>query len=394
MIFSPHSMEVESVVQRSKRLVIEANKARQLLLAPRISQVGSRQEVRWCSPPSGWVKVNTDGAHRSDSGLSACGGVNRDNRGSWLGGFSKTVGMCSVPCYFIFGDSLSDVNNNNKLVTTAKVNYSPYVIDFPQGPTGRFTNGRTIQDIIVQLLDFQEFIPPFATSRGQEILKGVNYASGSAGILNESGQGDQISVNNQLSNHQIIFSTMADMLGECLASKLLRKCIYEVQIGINDYINNYFMPQYYNTSRIFTPHQYVAFLIQQYSRQIKILYNNGARMLALFGIGSIGCTPSAMALYGRNGCFTMANTSCCEIGSDGSLCVPGSEPCEDRSPYVFSDAVHPSEAWNEVTTTQAYGTKSSAQAHPLNIKTMAQLLRNNHDTDGDIWEWQETLVSL
>lgn len=40
----------------------------------------------------------------------------------------------------------------------------------------------------VQLLGFQEFIPPFATSRGQEILKGVNYASGSAGILNESGQ--------------------------------------------------------------------------------------------------------------------------------------------------------------------------------------------------------------
>ncbi|KAK8490393.1 hypothetical protein V6N11_083539 [Hibiscus sabdariffa] len=93
-----------------------------------------------------------------------------------------------VPCYFIFGDSLSDSGNNNDLATTAKVNYSPYGIDFPEGHTGRFCNGRTMQDIIVQLLGFQEFIPPFATARGQEILKGVNYASGSAGILNESGQ--------------------------------------------------------------------------------------------------------------------------------------------------------------------------------------------------------------
>lgn len=53
-----------------------------------------------------------------------------------------------VPCYFIFGDSLSDDGNNNDLATTAKVDYSPYGIDFPKGPTGRFTNGRTMQDII------------------------------------------------------------------------------------------------------------------------------------------------------------------------------------------------------------------------------------------------------
>ena len=30
----------------------------------------------------------------------------------------------------------------------AKANYQPYGIDFPAGPTGRFTNGRNIGDII------------------------------------------------------------------------------------------------------------------------------------------------------------------------------------------------------------------------------------------------------
>jgi len=53
-----------------------------------------------------------------------------------------------VPCLFVFGDSLSDSGNNNDLVTAARVNYKPYGIDFPAGPTGRFTNGLTSIDII------------------------------------------------------------------------------------------------------------------------------------------------------------------------------------------------------------------------------------------------------
>lgn len=53
-----------------------------------------------------------------------------------------------APCFFIFGDSTFDSGNNNNLSCKAKVNYSPYGIDFPKGPTGRFTNGRTIPDLI------------------------------------------------------------------------------------------------------------------------------------------------------------------------------------------------------------------------------------------------------
>ncbi|KAK7256543.1 hypothetical protein RIF29_29996 [Crotalaria pallida] len=56
-----------------------------------------------------------------------------------------------VPGLFIFGDSLSDNGNNNNLATNAKSNFKPYGIDFPAGPTGRFTNGRTIIDIICKI---------------------------------------------------------------------------------------------------------------------------------------------------------------------------------------------------------------------------------------------------
>ena len=39
-----------------------------------------------------------------------------------------------------------------------------------------------------ELLGFNQFIPPFATARGRDILVGVNYASGAAGIRDESGR--------------------------------------------------------------------------------------------------------------------------------------------------------------------------------------------------------------
>lgn len=34
-----------------------------------------------------------------------------------------------------------------------------------------------------------------------------------------------------------------------------------------------------------------------------ILYNSGARTIALFGLGSTGCTPDAIDSYGTNGSY-------------------------------------------------------------------------------------------
>lgn len=125
---------------------------------------------------------------------------------------------------FIFGDSLTEVGNNNYLqMSLAKSNFPYYGVDYEGGmATGRFTNGRTIGDIICKIKNssiiWQKWVlqpykydhvigfswllcqiaaeklgipspPPFLSLslNDDAILKGINYASGGAGILNDTG---------------------------------------------------------------------------------------------------------------------------------------------------------------------------------------------------------------
>jgi hypothetical protein len=45
----------------------------------------------------------------------------------------------------------------------------------------------TFYFIAAQLLGLPNFIPPYANTEGEDIVLGVNYASGAAGIRNETG---------------------------------------------------------------------------------------------------------------------------------------------------------------------------------------------------------------
>lgn len=63
-------------------------------------------------------------------------------------GITASNGQTVKPASFILGDSLVDPGNNNYILTLAKSNFRPNGLDFPQGPTGRFCNGRTTADFI------------------------------------------------------------------------------------------------------------------------------------------------------------------------------------------------------------------------------------------------------
>ncbi|KAD5961850.1 hypothetical protein E3N88_13323 [Mikania micrantha] len=91
--------------------------------------------------------------------------------------------------FFVFGDSLVDSGNNNYLATTARADSPPYGIDHPSHrPTGRFSNGYNIPDLISLRIGSEPTLPylsPMLT--GQKLLIGANFASAGIGILNDTG---------------------------------------------------------------------------------------------------------------------------------------------------------------------------------------------------------------
>lgn len=75
----------------------------------------------------------------------------------------------------------------------------------------------------------------------------------------------------QVANYRTTVQQVVGILGsEDSAANYLRKCIYSVGMGSNDYLNNYFMPLYYSSSRQYTPEQFANVLIQQYRQQLRV----------------------------------------------------------------------------------------------------------------------------
>lgn len=80
-------------------------------------------------------------------------------------------------------------------------------------------------------------------------------------------------MNQQLTNHAITILQLVDLIGNGSSARVrqhLNKCIYTVAMGNNDYINNYFYPEYYQTSSLYTPEQYAEILVKQYSKQLSV----------------------------------------------------------------------------------------------------------------------------
>ncbi|CAN6999174.1 unnamed protein product [Brassica oleracea var. botrytis] len=347
---------------------------------------------------------------------------------------SQRQQQSQVPCLYIFGDSLVDNGNNNRLLSLARANYRPYGIDFPQGATGRFTNGRTYVDALAQILGFRTYIPPYSRIRGQALLRGANFASGAAGIRDETGDnlGAHTSMNQQVNSYTSAVQQMLQYFrGDTNElQRYLSRCIFYSGMGSNDYLNNYFMPDFYSTSTDYNDKTYAESLIKNYTQQLTRLYQFGARKVIVTAVGQIGCIPYELARYnnrnnstGRcndkinnaialfnsqlkklvdrfnngqlqgakfvyldtykstsdlaaNGAaygFEVVDKGCCGVGrNNGQItCLPLQQPCSDRTKYLFWDAFHPTETANILLAKSNFN--SRAYAYPINIQELANL---------------------
>ncbi|ESR56531.1 hypothetical protein CICLE_v10020640mg [Citrus x clementina] len=341
------------------------------------------------------------------------------------------VRLAEGRAFFVFGDSLVDSGNNNYLATTARADAPPYGIDFPtHRPTGRFSNGFNIPDIISQRIGQSEAPLPYLSPElnGQRLLIGANFASAGIGILNDTGIQfvNIIRMFRQLDYFAEYQRRVSAVIGAQQARQLVNRALVLITVGGNDFVNNYYLVPYSARSRQFTLPNYVKYIISEYRKLLMRLYELGARRVLVTGTGPLGCVPAELALRGSNGgCsaelqratslynpqleqmlqginrkigqtvfiaantqqthmdfvsnpqaygFTTAKVACCGQGPNNGLglCTALSNLCPNRQLYAFWDPFHPSEKANRLIVEQIFSGSTNYMT-PMNLSTVMAL---------------------
>ncbi|KAK4480190.1 hypothetical protein RD792_013252 [Penstemon davidsonii] len=329
--------------------------------------------------------------------------------------------------FFVFGDSLVDNGNNNYLITTARADSPPYGIDYPtHRPTGQFSNGLNIPDLISEHLGMEPtepYLNPLLC--GKKLLVGANFASAGVGILNDTGIQflHIIRIGQQLDYFKEYQTRVAGLIGSEQTQSLVNKAIVLITLGGNDFVNNYYLVPFSARSRQFSLPDYVRYLISEYRKVLRKLYDLGARRVLVTGTGPMGCVPAELAQRSRAGecsveltratelynpqlnrmltglnaelganVFVAANTynmhmdfitnpqaygfvtskiACCGQGPYNGigLCTPLSNLCPNRDLYAFWDPFHPSEKANRIVVQQILS-GDNKYMYPMNLTTI------------------------
>ncbi|KAF3439106.1 hypothetical protein FNV43_RR17381 [Rhamnella rubrinervis] len=311
-----------------------------------------------------------------------------------------------APALYIFGDSRADTGVCEDPTTLSNVTYDPYGFDFCIGPTGRFTNGFTISDFLEIMLGLPITIHYSPKMESDETLTiGYSYASAYSGILPETGSafGETSSLEKQLTmfNSTLRNNLLKAFNGTAELSAHLSQSFFVVFIGTNDYAYNYLQSSNYNTSKICNQDNFSSHLVIELEKQLKTLYELGARKMVVFEIGPLGCYPAILKSHKpetkcvdeinqmvstfnlklahmvktlrsmqRDATIIVAKTyslifdmverpssygfsrirvACCLVGHDGTgRCIQDENPCPNRNTSLFWDDYHLTEAANSV----------------------------------------------
>lgn len=84
-------------------------------------------------------------------------------------------------------------------------------------------------------------------------------------------QGGRTSFRGQVQNHIRTVSYMLNLLRDANRTEVyLKRCIYSIGIGSEDYLSNYFLTQLYRTGTQYPPDRFADLLTQQYAQFLRV----------------------------------------------------------------------------------------------------------------------------
>ncbi|KAL6848404.1 hypothetical protein ACP4OV_021698 [Aristida adscensionis] len=208
----------------------------------------------------------------------------------------------------VFGDSTVDPGNNNQLQTAAKANFLPYGMSFFGGkPTGRFTNGRLITDILAEKLGIARSIPGFLDPKLKpgHLRTGVSFASAGSGYDDATAKRSNVlSFSNQIEDLWQYKRDLQKLAGPRSAERLVRKATFFISAGTTDLLFHYIASK---QSAEDSQMQYENQLITHVTNYTQVMRKLGGRRFVFIGVPPIGCLPIVRALTGADNCHGNMN---------------------------------------------------------------------------------------
>ncbi|XP_047080812.1 GDSL esterase/lipase At5g45950-like [Lolium rigidum] len=306
----------------------------------------------------------------------------------------------------VFGDSTVDPGNNNRLQTVMRANFLPYGASFLGGrPTGRFSNGRLITDILAEKLGIGRTIPGFREPRlrPRQLRRGVSFASAGSGYDDATARiSNTLSFSNQVEDLWRYKRNLQRLVGPRRAEQLVRRATFVISAGTTDVFSHYLAT---NRSRSDSWPSYENLLITRVANYTQVMRALGGRRFVFVGVPPVGCLPLVRTLLGTGAekchenmnsmaasfnrrldevvrflknqrdtratfidvypivsmatidpvTYGLTDTSrgCCGTGviEVGQTCR-GRLTCPDPSKYMYWDAVHQTERMNQIITDQ------------------------------------------
>ncbi|KAG2655390.1 hypothetical protein PVAP13_1KG008180 [Panicum virgatum] len=270
----------------------------------------------------------------------------------------------------VFGDSTVDPGNNNRLQTAAKANFLPYGVSFYGGmPTGRFSNGRLVTDILAEKLGIGGSIPGFLDPKLKpgQLVTGVSFASAGSGYDDATAKRSNVlSFSNQIQG----------LLRYKRKLKLVRKATFFISAGTTDLLFHYLPSNL--PAQDCQQHCYEDQLIARVANYTQEMRKLGGRRFIFVGLPPIGCLPIVRTLLGTgpDKCHGNMNllaasfnekllklvqllknepdTRAAFIDIYTIITKATTEPNDlDPSEYLYWDAVHQTDRMNQIITDDA-----------------------------------------